>query len=222
MWSRRKFIFSILTSYAFWSNYQNDSALALYKKGGHTKFDPRLIGAEYWPPAISCNFIDVFGDNLCCMADDLGRLATADILTAIQHSHIYPILGEINSLGNKVLFLKVIQPQLALIITQKQIDKNATVKDRHNKKAERTDTQDNQFICYLVNLASPQAPHIVSTTVISNYSQLSAFAVSNIKNRPVLCLSGLDYHGDNRISFYGLKGERKITNSFFAQTKRGG
>ncbi len=168
-----------------------------------------MVGSEYWPPAISCNFIDVFGDNLCCMTDELGRLATANIMSATEASHVYPILGEVNNLGNKILFLKVVQPQLAVVIVQKQIDKNAGTKDKH-KRIEKAESADSQFVCHLINLSSPKAPHIVSSTVISNYSQLNAFAVGTIKNRSVLCITGLDHHGENRVSFYNLKGKGKL------------
>ncbi len=210
MWSRRQFVISLLTSSAFCFDYESNSALAFSKRNGSAKVDPHLIAAEYWPAAISCNFLDVFGDDFCCMTDDLGRLATAAILPAAQHSHSYPVLGEVNNLGLKVFFLKAIQPQLVLVIVQRQGGQNATTKGKRRKQTENADVQDIQFVCYLVNLSAIQAPHIVSTTIISNYSQLNAFAFNTIKNQPVLSISGLDLHGDNRLSFYTLRGKNKL------------
>ena len=173
---------------------------------GRKKCDPHLLTREYWPAAISANYIDIFGDNLCCMADEFGRLATADILSANQHSRIYPILGELNNPGHKILFLKVLQSQSAIVISQKQDNKN---NQAINKYAEERGTQNTQFVCQLISLAPAQAPKPISSISLANYSQLFAFTVGQVNDLPVVCIAGLDQHGDNRISLYSLKGKGK-------------
>ena len=218
MWSgsRRKFIFSVLSSGLLWSYYQNN-IFALGKKNSH--FNPHLVAAEYWPPAISCNFLDVFDDNLCCMVDNSGRLATADVLSAANGSHIYPVLGEINNLGDRVVFFRTIESQ-ALVVSTIQVDKNITGHGKHSRQPEQSTSQDRQFICYLVSLSDPHSPFVVSNTLLTDYLQINSFAVSSIKNRPVLGIAGVDWHGDNRITFFGLKRKNKLETISSIKLKR--
>ncbi len=215
MWSRRKFIFSMLAGSALWIDHSH--AFAFRKRVRHiaAPVGPQLLMSEYWPPAIACNFIDTFDGSLCCQADDFSRLATANVLSADPKTHTYPILGEIITPGSKILYLKVLQSQLALVIV-----KNKEIENEHNssssflsknkKSTEGSATQGAKFACVLVNLASAESPEIVSNTGLPAYSQLTAFATNTIKNRPIICIAGIDFDEKNRVSFYGFKNKGKL------------
>ena len=210
MWSRRQFIFSLLAGLAFWANPQNNEVFALGKRSGSltAQLKPRLLAREYWAPALTCSFVDVFADNLCCVVDEFGHLGTANILSSAEHAHDYSLLGETVTIGSKVLYLKVIQPQLAVAITQRRvkIDKHASHFPASRAKTTKEDeTGDDELVLVLTNLAQARAPQVVSVTPLSQFAQISGFAAGYNGKHPIVCLSGTDKKGNNSIALYGLK-----------------
>lgn len=210
MWSRRQFIFATLSSLSIGLNCAKNPVFAFGKKAKTSKRAPRLIEEEYWPTAISCNYIDVFDNNLCCIADENGRLVTADILSSVGSSHTFPVMGEIHGLGDKILFLSTVKSQYAVVIAEKHASKKSD-KENTSKRKNQVVAPEQQFVCHLVNLSSPRTPNVVSSSLINSFAQIDKMAVSGLKNRIILVVSGIDRHGDHKVSLLGIKGKGKLT-----------